>query len=106
MQQPHAATAGEQNHSDPWSFTGGDADAPEDTGKPPVVPNGPVDIMGIAEGAAVPPPGDMPALGLPPTPIADAGPPPGYPTAPGSPDLGDDPDGDIEGDDTGYLRKA
>lgn len=29
-----AATAGEQDHSDPWVFAGEDADPPADTGRP------------------------------------------------------------------------
>lgn len=32
---PAAATAGEEDHSDPWLFAGEDADPPDDTGKPP-----------------------------------------------------------------------
>jgi hypothetical protein len=32
---PPAATAGEEDHSDPWAFAGEDADPPADTGKPP-----------------------------------------------------------------------
>jgi hypothetical protein len=32
---PPAATAGEEDHSDPWAFAGEDADPPTDTGKPP-----------------------------------------------------------------------
>lgn len=32
---PTAATAGEEDHSDPWALAGDVADPPGDTGKPP-----------------------------------------------------------------------
>lgn len=32
---PPAATAGQQDHSDPWVYAGDEADPPADTGKPP-----------------------------------------------------------------------
>ena len=32
---PPAATAGEQDHSNPWDYAGEDADPPTDTGRPP-----------------------------------------------------------------------
>ena len=37
VDEPTAATAGEQDHSKPAKFRGADADAPADTGTPPQV---------------------------------------------------------------------
>lgn len=32
---PPAKSAGEEDHTDPWSLAGEDADPPADTGRPP-----------------------------------------------------------------------